>query len=316
MVCLNPKPAYFTWQNTIIKKTGKARLSKRLHFKKATDEVTTATDMIPCGKCEGCKIDKANDWATRCYLESQNHAENAFLTLTYNKDNLPKGKTLLKEDLQKFWKRLRKTLAPTKICYLACGEYGLLTKRPHYHAAVFNYWPKDATPYKKNEIGDMLYTSKELEKIWGKGFVIIGNLTYESACYIARYVHKKAYGIEKEVKKGKTPEFITSSKRPAIAKDFYFEPYKWLKIIRNNGVIVPSKNGIKLKPIPMYLRQKWKENATRDYYLWTEIHKKQQVENQNEILKGTTKNLGWYRRQTNETTKERLKRLDKSRQQL
>lgn len=315
MVCLNPKTAFFTWQNIIVKKTGEIRLTKKAHFKPVTD-LKVETELIPCGKCEGCKIDKANDWATRCYLEAQNHTKNAFITLTYNKDNLPKGKTLLKADLQKFWKRLRKHVAPTKLSYFACGEYGLITKRPHYHAAVFNYWPDDAQPYKRNDVGDMLYTSAELEKIWGKGYVIIGNLTYESACYIARYVYKKAFGAEKELKKGQLPEFITSSKRPAIAKDYYFEPYKWLKIIRNNGVLIPSKNGVKLKPIPQYLRQKWKENATHDYYIWQNQQREQQIENQKEILKGTTLNLAYYRRETNKALKERLKRLDKSRQQL
>lgn len=314
MVCLNPKAVKFHWYNKIDENTGECYRTKALKFSSFWDRQDETTDWVPCGKCEGCRIDKANDWATRAYLESQNHTYNAFLTLTYDNAHLPHKRTLQKTDLQKFWKKLRKHLKNQKISYLACGEYGPTTLRPHYHAAVFGYWPEDCKEYKKNEVGDMLYTSETVNKIWGNGYVIIGNLTYESAAYIARYVYKKAYGGEQiPLKKGKTPEFTTSSKRPAIAKNFYFEPYKWLKIIRNNGVLVPSKTGLKIKPIPQYLRKKWKENAREDYYLWQEQQKQINVQNQQEILSKTSKNFGDYRRQTNEIKKEQLKRLDKHR---
>lgn len=314
MVCLNPKYVKFEWYNKINEKTGEVYKTKRLRFKAPLDDITLETECIPCGKCEGCKIDKANDWATRAYLESQNHTENAFITLTYSNEYLPEKRTLVKADLQKFWKKLRKHITPQKISYLACGEYGPKTLRPHYHAAVFGYWPKDFQPYKKNEVGDMLYTSKELEKIWGKGFVIVGNLTYESAAYIARYVYKKAYGGEQiPIKAGKTPEYTTCSKRPAIAKSFYFETYKWNKILRNNGVLIPTKDGLKIKPIPQYLRNKWKENARYDYYTWQENQKKTNIQNQTEILSQTSKNFGYYRKQTNEQKKSSLKRLDRYR---
>ena len=79
----------------------------------------------------------------------------SFLTLTYNNDNLPSDNGLHKEDLQKFFKRLRMNMqrkyhefAP-KLRYYACGEYGdtqliylspgaeKCHGRPHYHAIVF-----------------------------------------------------------------------------------------------------------------------------------------------------------------------------------
>lgn len=191
---------------------------------------------------------------------------------------------------------------------------GPVTFRPHYHAAVFNYWPKDAKPYKRNKIGDMLYTSEELNKIWGNGYVIIGNLTYESAAYIARYVYKKAYGGEKiPLKKNKTPEYTTCSKRPGLAKNWYENKELWEKLQRNQGVLIPSKTGIKLKPIPNYLKKLWKDFDHENYYKQQEINKKRQIENQQQILKETDKVFGDYRRQTNQTKKEQLKRLDKYR---
>lgn len=312
MVCLNPKAVKYHWYNKIDEETGEIYRTKRITFKPLWEEETLETDYIPCGKCEGCRVDKANANATKAYLESQNWPYNAFLTLTYSNEHLPKKRTLLKADLQKFWKRLRKHIYPQRIKYLACGEYGPTTLRPHYHAAVFNYWPNDAIPYKKNEVGDMLYTSEKLNKIWGKGYVIIGNLTYESAAYIARYVYKKAFGADKiPLKQNKTPEYTTCSKRPGLAINFFQDEEKWKQIRRNNGVLIPTKNGVKLMPIPPNLKKKWKEWDHEEYYKWQDQQKEKNIKNQKEILKNTTLNIGWYRRLTNQQKKEKLKRLDK-----
>lgn len=317
MVCLNPKPVKYNWITKIDEKTGEVYNTKELRFASFWDKQDETTNWIPCGKCEGCRCDKANDNATKAYLESQNWPINAFLTLTYDNTHLPKKRTLLKADLQKFWKRLRKHIKPQKIKYLACGEYGPTTLRPHYHAAVFNYWPNDATPYKKNEVGDMLYTSEELNKIWGLGYVIIGNLTYESAAYIARYVYKKAYGGEKlQLKTGKTPEYTTCSKRPGLAKNWYENKTLWKKLLRNKGAIIPTKTGPKIRPIPQYLKKLWKENERENYNKEQEKQHQIQIKNQQEILSKTSKNFGWYRQQTNQTKKEQLKRLDKYRTKL
>lgn len=37
---------------------------------------------LPCNKCIGCRIDRTAQWATRCLHESQQHKDNAFITLT------------------------------------------------------------------------------------------------------------------------------------------------------------------------------------------------------------------------------------------
>lgn len=109
-------------------KTGEVYKTRALRFVPLT-KLETDTPlkekavMIPCGKCEGCLIDKSNSWSTRCMLEAKNWPKNCFITLTYNNKNLPKNRTLVKKDLQNFWKRLRKT-QEGPIRYLACGEYG------------------------------------------------------------------------------------------------------------------------------------------------------------------------------------------------
>lgn len=37
---------------------------------------------LPCGRCHGCRLNRATQWATRCLHESQLHESNCFLTLT------------------------------------------------------------------------------------------------------------------------------------------------------------------------------------------------------------------------------------------
>lgn len=160
--------------------------------------------------------------------ETESHEDNCFITLTYDDETLPKTGSLVKDDMQKFMKRLRKWLEPNKVRYYACGEYGDDTNRPHYHSIMFGYWPDDAEYHKASKSGDKYYTSEKLNKLWGKGYVIIGEATFESAAYVARYVTKKITGGTDEAKKkmelhynGRTPEFSLMSRRPGIGLNWY-----------------------------------------------------------------------------------------------
>ena len=117
------------------------------------------------------------------------YERNSFITLTYDNEHLPEDRSIHKEEIQKFFKRLRQNL-DTDIRYFACGEYGEQKNRPHYHALIFNYDFPDKelhTVYR----GNPLYKSDELFKSWPFGFNLIGEVTYESAAYVARYVMKK-----------------------------------------------------------------------------------------------------------------------------
>lgn len=128
--------------------------------------------------------------AVRCMHEAQLHDQNCFITLTYSNSNLPEGHTLVKRDWQLFMKRLRKRLNKP-VRYMHCGEYGDETLRPHYHACLFGVdFSADRYPHESKN-GYTLYRSPTLEAIWGLGFVTIGELTFESAQYVARYVLKK-----------------------------------------------------------------------------------------------------------------------------
>ena len=94
---------------------------------------------VPCGKCMACRQQKRKEWSMRVLHESTEYRNECFTTLTYSDDNLPENGSLVKRDLQLFFKRLRKALPPSqKIRYFACGEYGDTYFRPHYHTILFN----------------------------------------------------------------------------------------------------------------------------------------------------------------------------------
>lgn len=211
---------------------------------------------VACGRCIGCRLDKSREWALRCLHEADQHKENCFVTFTYSPENLPDWADLRKDHLTKFFKKLRKHLDyhhnGQKIRYFACGEYGDKSGRPHYHAIIFGYWPKDAEFFKKS--GDHpLYRSDTLDKIWGLGYCNIGKVTFETAAYTARYTLKKRNGQEAEMhytvvdeETGecyvRTPEYMVCSRRPGIGKK-WFDKYgqDCLKgYLTNNGKKIPT----------------------------------------------------------------------------
>lgn len=100
--------------------------------------------ICPCGKCMPCRIARTRDWSIRLMMEEKTSTDTCFITLTYDDEHLPENGSLVKSDLQKFWKRLRKD-CNSKIRYYACGEYGDEKQRPHYHAIIFGLGVNETT---------------------------------------------------------------------------------------------------------------------------------------------------------------------------
>lgn len=164
---------------------------------------------LPCGKCLACRLAKAKEWAVRCTLEAMDHDENWFLTLTYDDEHLPADGMLQRSDLQKFLKRLRARLGPFR--YFGCGEYGSKNNRPHFHLILFGLHLDDLKP-----VGSGLVSSPDISEAWPFGFHYLGDVTYNSCNYVARYTTKKLFN---DVPDG---EFICASTHPGIG-------YNWCK---------------------------------------------------------------------------------------
>jgi hypothetical protein len=212
---------------------------------------------VPCGQCIGCRLEKSRQWAIRIMHEASQWEDNSFITLTYDEDHLPSDGSLNKSHFQKFMKRLRKKYPSKTIRFYHCGEYGEQNFRPHYHAAIFNYCPDD----KKLDQGfdnPNLYSSRELELLWPYGYNTVGELTFDSAAYIARYVTKKITGEKAKEHYSRVnpdsgeyhsvlPEYATMSRRPGIGRDWY-DKYNG-ETYDNDSVIM---RGMEMKPPKYY----------------------------------------------------------------
>ena len=103
-----------------------------------------------------------------------------FVTLTYNDANLTYSNTeptLVKRDVQLLLKRLRKLQSKktdVKIKYYFVGEYGSKTKRPHYHAILFN-----------------IHDVQDIQKAWNLGFSYSPKALPQSVKYVLKYISKQ-----------------------------------------------------------------------------------------------------------------------------
>jgi len=186
---------------------------------------------VPCGKCVSCASAKASQWAVRAYHEASLHSQNSFLTLTYKDEHLPDDGRVSLVHLQDFWRELRRRYAPTKLRYLACGEYGELTRRPHYHAIIFG------ADFREGSVPLLMdgYTNPVVEEIWGHGIISIQDVTMASCCYVAGYATKKLNDPD---------TFVRMSTRPGLGHD-WLDKYED-EIRRLGGVVIDGR----LYPVP------------------------------------------------------------------
>lgn len=235
---------------------------------------------LPCGKCIGCRLEYAREWACRCVHEASLYKHNFFLTLTYDDQHLKwtsdGEQTLFKKDFQDFMKRLRKYFydrdKDNKIRYFYCGEYGGQTHRPHYHAILFNCPPfVDVQEIGHNYAKQPLYHSDILDSIWKNGRVILGTVTYDSCAYVARYVSKKSlcanFDFDEQFKKfdasngenhvdgivtdSPLPEYIGMSNRPGIGAGWFSKFGVTDCIPRDRIVLQTSSRTLQVK-VPKY----------------------------------------------------------------
>lgn len=190
------------------------------------------------------------------------HEQSCFLTLTYRDESLPPGRTLVRRDFTLFMKRFREYIdVPIRNVY--CGEYGSKTGRPHFHAIIFGYdfkfRDKSVSLHKYNKLGQCLWKSPLLNDLWGKGFCLSGEVTWQSAAYTARYIMKKVKGEKAEEhywnrdpetgeKVNKIlPEFFQPSTRYGIGTEYIWN--YWREVYADDFVVV---DGRKYRPPRFY----------------------------------------------------------------
>lgn len=194
---------------------------------------------VRCGNCKACRLEYQNAWAKRAELELKSHDDNLWVALTYDPVHLSlqnleyeedtslshlgrigRIDSLEKDELKLFWKRLRKAVAPIKLRYMQCGEYGDRFNRPHYHAIIFGLSPLHPV------FSSLHYDAKRkgyvgVLPIWPFGDFWLSEkpATINNAQYLAKYIQKKHKGKDAEryySEENKNPEFFSVSNRPGI----------------------------------------------------------------------------------------------------
>ena len=206
--------------------------------------VETGYMPFPCGKCPACVRRRVSGWAFRLNKQSEQSNSAHFVTLTYNDEHIKKTKngfeTLVKKDVQDFFKRLRK-LTKQKITYYAVGEYGDTGERPHYHIILFNANPKI------------------VENAWKLNDITLGNVHFgdvgdASVGYTLKYISK-----DKKIPQfngdDRQKEFALMSK--GLGAGYLTENMvKWhTKGNIENKVYLPLKDG-KKAAMPRYYKDK------------------------------------------------------------
>lgn len=204
---------------------------------------------VPCGRCIGCRVEYARQWAMRCMHEASLYDENSFVTLTYDDDHLPARGSLRKRDFQLFMKRLRRRFPDQRIRFFASGEYGDDTLRPHYHGCLFGFDFRDKRSVCRRSDYEV-YQSDVLDDTWACGLTEVGSVTFDSAAYCARYAVKKFRGKPEDVERyydGLEPEFAVMSRRPGIGAQWYAQYGEGVRM--HDSVIV---NGREVRPPKYY----------------------------------------------------------------
>lgn len=246
MTCYAPIQAYYS--ASVNPATGKHPMQFKLQ-----GSLSGARQMLPCGRCIGCRLDRARAWAMRIMHESKMHPVSMFLTLTYNNENLPEVGSLVPAHLQGFHKRLHNRLLDSRgygIRYFGVGEYGDITRRPHYHSIIFGYDFPDKLMYSRNGRDDIIWASGLANEIWSYGDVKIGSLSPDSAMYVAKYCVKKVDGDKRKaghylvydadgVVHERVPEFAHMSRRPGIGARYYEKYGK--EVVKHDSVVIGGK---------------------------------------------------------------------------
>lgn len=279
-------------------------------------------DLIPCGKCIGCRLEYSRQWANRGYLEAKSWENNYFVTITYDDENIEipefmededgityvNGEcpeewtgTLVPKEFTQFIKNVRQIMKreynEDGIRFMACGEYGSETERPHYHIIFFNLNLPTETFYNPRIINnEVYYQNTVIERAWNKGISNISTASWNTIAYTARYITKKVNGKMAKgyyESKGKVKEFFRVSRMPGIGEGYY-KTHKW-EIYERDEIIIKNKAGTVSSKPPKFYDKLFEKDHPEE---WEKIKRKR---------KKAGEDLNWIRdRQTSMFRSERL----------
>lgn len=206
---------------------------------------------VGCGKCIACTSRKASSWSTRLVEHTRYNGVPLFITLTYSDDQLhytlqdespddpdaplTRTPTLVKQHLARYLKTIKqwqqeyfKKQAPIlstayeqltqlhRLSYYACGEYGSLDNRPHYHVLLWGLHPELA-----NELQNI--PQGTTHSTWDKGWTTARIAVPADVPYTTKYVIK--YDGQEYAKHPKKIDWPSWYSGPKVAAN-HSQPYE------------------------------------------------------------------------------------------
>lgn len=235
----------------------------------------------PCGWCLNCRVDKRNAISDRCKYAFNEFGSGAFVTFTYDDAHIlhlirqdkygNKVATLSHKDSQDMIKRLRisiqrmykkhpkyeKNTKFHKFCndsfkYVSTGEYGGQYGRPHIHCLFFGL--------------DYHHCKKIFKNCWDFGIVDIRPILDGGIDYVLKYLDKMVCGSDAvSLYDDNNVERPFHHWSKNLGTNLYFDN---LEFIRKNNFCYKIKHG-KLRPVPMYYRNKFFGKVVRNLDLET-----------------------------------------------
>lgn len=209
-------------------------------------------------------------------LEAKLHSDNAFVTLTYDDEHMPRSTDgrgiLLKKDMQDWLKRIRKAYdnaTGRKLRFYGVGEYGDTTWRPHFHLALFNF---PNCRYGKSTYSKVTrnccVVCDMVRDTWSNGNVLVAELNTNTAQYVCGYVTKKMTSKDDVRLDGRPPEFARMSLRPGIGGDAMWDVASTVLTfdLETPEGDVPSslRHGTRSLPLGRYLQKRLRKMVGRD----------------------------------------------------
>lgn len=244
---------------------------------------------VPCGHCAECLQNKRDDWYVRAYYEWLDCIKKGgfalFVTFTYSNDWIPQllidyqsCNCFDKRDLQKYLDALRKVIkrkyetdAPFR--YIVTSEYGGKTHRPHYHAILFfqHHFNENWIRY-------------QIRRLWKYGFIKYGRenrgliTNYRGIRYVVKYITKDSLfrPISEKLKSclpEETYKYYLSRCSPFHIQSNHLgyctRKYVAKDLIEKGTIPVPSKNGLILVHMPLYLTRKYYYEYNKELQRYT-----------------------------------------------
>lgn len=200
---------------------------------------------FPCGVCQQCLMARSRLIELRAKYEHKSHKYAAFITFTYNDDNLPFSlntlvPTLRRLDFHRYIDTVRHRARSVSseffepsFSFLACGEYGDQFQRPHYHVLFFGV--------------DFAHCRDFLKRSWPYGSIMVQPVMPGSVRYVVKYLNKtsKLYDsayINNDVER----PFVTWSK--GFGRKFFADHACDIAVY---GAV---RDGQRFLPVPSYYR--------------------------------------------------------------